>query len=304
MRFATPLTLTGPARRPAQMLGEQTYDGHVSVHDDAAAAALGLAGAPIEGPTHFSQIDPFGVSLFGDAWFERGCISAHFQTMVVEGEEVAVRALSDGSDLATVVATKADGTQVLTGTISIGPEHPTTELDRRLAALGDPGELHVVDRVVVGLRKDDVAPVMITHESPNGDLYPFSLDEKLASITEAHPWYSAAGAASSPWGRAVVPFEMLSVLTQKQGPAWPVRQPSLGLFLDLEVRVIAGPIFVGHGYNVRREVIARSQSRRVESFWTRSTVTDPSSGSTVCEVVLHQGVFKESYPGYPGHDAV
>ena len=88
MRFATELTVTGPLRAPAQMLAEQEVDGHTSVHDGDTAASLGLLGAPIEGPTHFSQFDPMAVALWGPAWFERGCLSSHFRTMVVEGEEV------------------------------------------------------------------------------------------------------------------------------------------------------------------------------------------------------------------------
>ncbi len=52
------------------------------------AASLGLRAGPIEGPTHFSQFDPLLYQLFGQAWFETGCISAHYQNMVVEGEEV------------------------------------------------------------------------------------------------------------------------------------------------------------------------------------------------------------------------
>jgi hypothetical protein len=48
MSFDTPITcdgptLTGPLRRPAQMLADQEYAGHTSVHDDDTAAALGLA---------------------------------------------------------------------------------------------------------------------------------------------------------------------------------------------------------------------------------------------------------------------
>ena len=58
MSFATEVTLTGPLRSPAQLLAEQEVDGHASIHDGDAAASLGLAGAPIEGPTHFSQFDP------------------------------------------------------------------------------------------------------------------------------------------------------------------------------------------------------------------------------------------------------
>jgi hypothetical protein len=298
--FATPITMTGPLRSPAQLLADQSYDGHVSVHDEAAAAALGLTGAPIEGPTHLSQFEPFGAMLWGRRWFEQGCISAHFQTMVVEGQQVqAIVEHPGGAGPLQIRAVRDDGAQVLSGTLSIGPDHGLTELDRRLNSLGDPGVLHIVDRVEVGMRLDETSPVSVTFDDDNGQLYPFSLRRKLDTITEPHPWFEGATAGESPWGRAVLPFEMLSVLTQKQGPSWPVRSPALGLFLDLEVRMLAGPVFADYPYLVRREVGGRSQSRRVESYWTRSVVVDPETGIDVCAVVLHQGVFKDSYPGYP-----
>jgi len=69
VRFDTEITLTGPFRRPAQMLEDQEYDGHASVHDDATAASMGLAGAPIEAPTHFSQFDPLAFQVWGQHWF-------------------------------------------------------------------------------------------------------------------------------------------------------------------------------------------------------------------------------------------
>jgi len=107
-------TLVGPFRAPRQMLADQHYDGHASVHDEANASALGLAGAPIEGPTHFSQFDPLAVELWGSEWFERGCISAHFETMVIEGEEVQARLSPTSPAGARGIATKRTGEQVLT----------------------------------------------------------------------------------------------------------------------------------------------------------------------------------------------
>ncbi len=92
----TPITLSGPLRRSAQLLAAQSYDGHKSVHDAESAAKLGLAGAPIEGPTHFSQFEPLGAALWGERWFSQGCISAHFQTMVVESEQVQAEVQLDG----------------------------------------------------------------------------------------------------------------------------------------------------------------------------------------------------------------
>lgn len=298
MRFATEMTVTGPLRAPAQMLAEQEVDGHASVHDADSAAGLGLAGAPIEGPTHFSQFDPLAAVLWGQAWFERGCISSHFRTMVVEGEEVQASLTTTGPGSAVVEAHKADGTPVLAGTASTGPDHAESELDRRRAAQRDPGELFIVDRLAVGMRHADEV-VSMTHDERNGAAYPFSLAEKLERITEPHPWYTPEGGASSPWGRAVVPMEMISVLAHKSGQGWPVRSPALGLFLDLEIRLLGGPVFVDQAYAVEREVVGLGQSRRTESYWTRTTLTDVDTGRPAAEVLLHSGVFKESYPGYP-----
>lgn len=44
-----------------------------------------------------------------------------------------------------------------------------------------------------------------------GDLYPFSLEQKLKVITEPSAYYSQE---LNPWGRAIIPMEMLSVLFQ------------------------------------------------------------------------------------------
>jgi hypothetical protein len=296
--FATELTVTGPYRSPAQMLEEQQVEGHTSIHDGDTAGTLGLAGAPIEAPTHFSQFDPLAAALWGRDWFERGCISSHFRTMVVEGEQVQASLTTTGPLGGRIEAHKADGTPVLVGTVSVGPDRAPTALDERRAAQGDPGELFIVDQMQVGSR-DDGEIASITHDERNGGGYPFSLAEKLARITEPHPWYTPEGGAASPWGRAVVPMEMICVLAHKAGPRWPVRGPVLGLFLDLEIELVDGPVFVGQDYALGRELVGLSQSRRTESHWTRTTLTDTATGKPTAVVLLHSGVFKESYAGYP-----
>ena len=63
MFFDTELMVTGPWRSPIQMLAAQEVDGHSSVHDAGTAETLGLVGAPIEAPTHFSQFDPLAAAL-------------------------------------------------------------------------------------------------------------------------------------------------------------------------------------------------------------------------------------------------
>ena len=80
--------------------------------------------------------------------------------------------------------------------------------------------------------------------------------------------------SDNPWGRPIVPFEMLSVLFQYRAreDRLPVRGPAVGLFADQEIRLLRGPLFVGESYVTEREVVALSGSRRTESMWVTTTV--------------------------------
>ena len=146
---------------------------------------------------------------------------------------------------ATIGAEKADRTPVLTGTASVGSDDVTDLDQRRQRGLGDPGDLHIIDRLSIGMDTHDGDDVIVTmgFDEHNGPLYPFTLQQKLDRITEPSTWYTRDGA--SPWGAPIVPTEMLSVLAHKAGPRLPVRRPSVGLFIDLEVRYVEGPVFVG-----------------------------------------------------------
>jgi hypothetical protein len=90
---------------------------------------------------------------------------------------------------------------------------------------------------------------------------------------------------------------MISVLALKGGTGFPVRGPSVGLFVDLEVRFVDGPVFVDSPYLVDHRIVGIGQSKRVESYWTESRLVDTDTGRHAATVVLHQGVFKDSYDG-------
>src|SRR5690606_1686326 len=261
----------------------------------------GFSGAPIEGPTHFSQFAPLLHKIFGNAFFERGCISAHYQNMVVEGEEVrAFAELSDDGRQCSIWAEKRDGTPVLSGTASVGPDHPESELDRRRAQLRPAEQLVILSDLHVGMKGKQAEQVIMDFDQHMGDLYPFTLNQKLEKITEASPWYTADGGARSPWGRAIIPFEMISVLVEysSRQAGFPVKAPVIGLFADQEIKLINGPLFVNHPYRLEREIVHLSESRRVESYWTLTRVYDGETDQLAAECLLNHATVKGSYKHY------
>jgi hypothetical protein len=138
-----------------------------------------------------------------------------------------------------------------------------------------------------------------------GELYPFSLRDKLAVITESSPFYRAEQAAGNPWGRPVIPIEMLSVLFQYKSKEdhLPVRGPAVGLFADQEIKLLNGPVFAGEDYELGREVVALSGSRRTESLWLRTSAFALKSRSPIATMLLNLATIKESYSPYSAeHD--
>lgn len=289
--------LAGPWRKPFNMLLDQTYDGHVSLHDDAMAQKLGFKAGPIEGPTHFSQFAPLGEAIWGDRFLREGCISTHFRNMVVEGEEVrAFIEREPGEDHAKIWAQKRDGTEVLKGTASVGPQAPPSALDMRLGELA-PLEQPVILRDLKVGQRTRRTKIRMDADQHMGDLYPFSLKQKLAKITENSPWYSGK---DTPWGRPIIPFEMVSVLVQytAREDRLPIKGPAIGLFADLEIRMIDGPLFVGEDYEIEREIVALSGSRRTESYWTRTSIFRPGQSQVIATMLLNQATLRDSYAPY------
>lgn len=225
--------------------------------------------------------------------------------MVVEGEETRAFAQmpQPGAALTRVWAEKADGTPVLEASASIGPDHGRTLLEERLAALRPPGPLVILEGLKVGMKGAEEERVCMEMDQHMGALYPFSLARKLAVITENSPWYSEAPA--SPWGRPVVPLEMVSVLAEYSSglSRFPVKGPAVGLFADQEIRMIEGPLFVGEEYVLRREIVALAESKRTESYWVRTRIFDVTGKRQVAEMLLNHATLKHSYANYEAERA-
>ena len=286
-------------RKPRQMLGDQEYDGHLSIHDDKMAEDLGFSGAPIEGPTHFSQFVPLLHKVFGNDWFTKGCISVHYQNMVVEGEEVQtmVEKAPNSSGIVAISAQKRDGTPVLTGTASLGPDYGETELDKRMAKLRPSSQLVILSDLKVGQKgAGNPESVRMDMDQHMGDMYPFSNKQKLEKITETHEFYEG----ETPWGGPVIPLEMISVLTNYTSSlsGFRSRGPAIGLFASQQVKMIDGPLMIGKDYLLEREIIALSESRRTESNWILIRVLCANSKKVKAEVILNSATLKDSYANY------
>jgi hypothetical protein len=80
--------------------------------------------------------------------------------------------------------------------------------------------------------------------------------------------------------------------------ALPVRKPVVGLFADQEIRMHRGPLFVGEPYEMDREVVALSGSRRTESLWIRTRVFQPGREEVLATMLLNAAYMKDSYPNY------
>lgn len=282
------------------MLGDQEYDGHSSIHDDQTAEDLGFRAGPIEGPTHFSQFAPLMLEIFGQAFFEKGCLSVHYKNMVVEGESMrAFAALPrPGATLTEIWAEKSDGTTVLQGSASIGPDHGESFLEARLKSLRPAADLVILSDLEMGMSGACDERVRMDPDQSMGKLYPFSLNQKLQKITEFSPWYQDA--SSGPWRRAIIPFEMISVLaTSTMGEAnFPVKGPAVNLFADQQIRLIDGPLFAGEDYVLRRKIVALTESRRTESYWVQTGIYNEGGDRLLAEMLLNHATLKHSYEPY------
>jgi len=289
--------LSGPWRQPKQMLNSQVYDSHASIHDDATAQRLGFQGGTIEGPTHFSQFAPLCERIWGNAWFETGCLSAHYRNPVFEGEEVqaSIEQPRPGQSICAIGMTRRDCTEILRGTASVGGDGSQTALSQRLKELKPLTDPVILKDIKPGM-KTARQTIRMDADQNMGDLYPFSLNDKLKVITEPSPYYSGG---DNPWGRAIVPFEMLSVLFQYRAreDRLPVRGPAVGLFADQEIRLLRGPLFVGESYTTEREVVALSGSRRTEGMGGRTPVF-AGDGKPAATMLLNLASIKQSYARY------
>ena len=284
------------------MLAAQKYDNHTSIHDDATAQKLGFKGGTIEGPDALQPVRAAVRRAVGTAWLAQGCLSAHYRNACFEGEKVRafVTKPQDDATQTTIRMEREDGTEILRGTAAIGGNNPPSALEQRISELSPPETLVILRDVRVGMRTQRIA-VRMDADQHMGALYPFSLADKAAGHhRDLRRGTRAEGAASSPWKRADHSGrdDQRAAQLFERRASFPVRGPVVGLFADQEIRMLSGPLFVGEPYEIDREVVALSGSRRTESMWIRTRVFRPGSDEVLATMLLNSAYLKDSYPNY------
>ena len=284
------------------MLDDQSYDGHASVHDDATAASLGLAGAPIEGPDPLQPVRPAGRRAVG-----RGLVRAglHQQPLPDDGRRGRAGAGVDDDGerqrLARSRPTRPTARRCSSGTASVGPDHPESELAARRGRPGRPRRAvhhrpargrHAARRRRRRRRSRSTSRTGRCTRSRWPRRSPRSPSRTRGTRRRARRRRRGAG--------PIVPFEMLSVLTNKSRPGLPGARPG--------ARAVPRPRGAhARGPGVRRRALRDPpRGRRAQPEPPHRVVLDrvddhraAARAKAVAIVLLHQGVFKESYAGYP-----
>ncbi|RIJ26845.1 hypothetical protein [Henriciella mobilis] len=303
--FLTPLQqdgqcIIGPLRSPRQMLRSQINDGHASIHDDQTAQALGFKGGAIEEPTHFTQFDPICFTLWGKRWFEEGCISVECRSPSYEGEAVRAEVERDSAseDFARIRTLREDGEIILQGTVSVGQTAPPSCIEAKFGALRQADPYAILRDALPGMTRQRIK-LNVHPDQEMEELYPFSLNNKIANITEPSPWYTA-DASATPWGRVVIPFEMVSVVLNhvSDSDLWTIHGPTVDFFTAQEVKMYDGPLFSNTDYEIERSVRARSGSQRTESLWTQTDVFECGSDVLIARMLLSTASLNDSYADY------
>ena len=86
-----------------------------------------------------------------------------------------VQRVPNGATRAVISAEKSDGTPVLIGTASIGPDYGVTEVSDRMAKLRPSGPLVILSDLEVGQRGTaNGETVSLGFDEPKGNLYPYA----------------------------------------------------------------------------------------------------------------------------------
>src|ERR1019366_2500717 len=275
------IELEGEFRAPRNLFQhvEGTTKGAGSIQNDAVASKLGFKGGTVPGSVHMNQFVPLILNIYGDAWLERGTLSAFFTQATVDNERGRATA-ERGDERVRLRMYNEPGDQVCEATASLVVPDAGAELVRRMASQ-DPaaeGRLRILADLRVGNEQRDI-PLRLDREM---------LLRTLETITEDIPAYRDKNVL--PPGLVIhLAHGVRSVVLGQQKHA-------VGLVGALEIRCLKGPFRADVDYVARPAILKLSESPRTENVWYDVTIADAKSKEDVGVVRFLIRLMKGSSP--------
>jgi len=260
-----------------------------SIHNDETARSVGMRGGTIPGTVHLNLFAPLFIELWGQRWFEKGCLSMFYTYATTDREDVrAVVVLPpEGVKDPQVEAwvEMKDGKVVARGTASVGDCKEVSYLRSQKLRNAEPGDL----RILAGLKAGDEAKprdVLISLES---------VQQRREAAVDVLDWYTG----DSPWGGPIVgPTGMYqAMMLEFERPDGKPRE-GVGFFGATEVRNVNGPIKVGVPYRASGKLVCVGVSERTEYWWYDSFLDEKDSGKRVADMRKMVRLMKAGSPYY------
>jgi len=260
-----------------------------SIHADSVAKKVGMRGGTIPGTIHLSMFAPVALEIFGDKWFEKGCLSLYYTFATTDREEVRaiVKMPPEGANDVQIEARAEmkNGQVIAKGTMSIGGPNELSYLQSLDLVSNDPNELRILKGNKVG---DDLKPreILITQENA---------EKGLKSITDHMDYYKG----ESPWGNSILSptaiYTMMALGSEKLDTEKSKAVPFYGA---TEIRNINGPVLVGIPYKATGKIACVGVSRKTEFFWTDCELKEKESGKLVASIRHMNRFMKAGSPLY------
>jgi hypothetical protein len=294
--------LAGPLREPRNLAANEPG----SIHEDLQAQKLGFRGGTVAGSIHMEQFPPILVRAFGPRWFEVGSLSTYFRNATMDREPVrafvelpfdltlgglavAPPTAIGGGSLAPPAVEDAqvnvwmerdDGMRVLEGTASVGTPGEPSMLRTKLAEEREAGEQRILGHLTTGDVGEPVK-VRLTAEEAKA---------RLDATTEQIGWY----AGESPWGGPIVNPGLLVQMMTKVQQRIALPREAVGLYGAIELRHLAGPVFMDREYEVSGRVLVVGQTPKTEYLWYETTMREGSKD--VASMLMMLRFMKASSP--------
>ncbi|MBV9512039.1 MAG: hypothetical protein JO303_17325 [Caulobacteraceae bacterium] len=265
-----------------------------SIHDPAEAKKLGFRGSAVDGRYYLDVLAPLLVELYGQAWHERGAVSAYYLNVVVSGEAIqgAVERPPAAGRQTRMFARRADAPDILAfqGTASLG-DHTHSELATFDFRLCDDAGLRMLKGVKPGQSMGEIEAA-VTRAAQDAEI-------DAGVITDAMEWHRL----KSPWGGPIATISstaslVFNLLTDGYDRISPGIGRPAGMNGAIEIAYLNGPVFLDRPYRISGSVVGVGESPKTEYCLWDASIRDEHGGE-VARMRHLQRFLKASSPLYP-----